>query len=71
MLVQFWRFLNLLDRPLDCGALEAKFQQLAAGKKAGIRIKVDITAANIPDVDESDVRKTKRGGLGKPETTKS
>jgi hypothetical protein len=33
---------NPLDRPLDCGALEAKLQQWAAGKEAGIRIKVDL-----------------------------
>jgi hypothetical protein len=36
---------NLLDRPLDCGALEAKLQQWAAGKEAVIRIKVDIIVA--------------------------
>ena len=54
MLVQFWRFLNLLDRPLDCGALEAKLQQWAAGKEAGIWVKVDFVVANIPDAEESD-----------------
>ena len=59
--MQFRRLLtatrNLLDRSLDCGALEAKFQQWAAGKKAGIRIEVDF-------------RKYKKDGLGKPMSLK-
>jgi hypothetical protein len=57
---------NLLDKPFDCGALEAKLQRLAARKETVIRIKVDIIVANISDVDESDFCKYKSDGLGKP-----